>query len=146
MIDGRSVAAVIIARGGSKGLPGKNLREIAGKPLVAWSVDAARESECLDRVVLSSDDDAIIAAARRAGCEAPFRRPEHLASDTADPIDVLDHALGCMGQAFDVVVLLQATSPLRRGADIDEGLRRMTEANAPACVSVCRPKIGRAHV
>lgn len=128
-----------MARGGSKGLPRKNLRKLGGRPLVTWSIQAARESQLLDRAILSTDDDEIMDAARAAGGDVPFRRPPELATDTADPIEVLDHALRMVKDAFDIVVLLQATSPLRCGRDIDDGLRQMAAASAPACVSVCRP-------
>lgn len=130
------VLALITARGGSKGLPGKNVLFAAGKPLVAWTVEAALSAECVDRVVLSSDDDEIMAAARAAGCEVPFRRPVHLASDVATSIDVVLHALDQL-QGYEYVVLLQPTSPLRTAADIDAAFELMLERAAPSCVSVC---------
>lgn len=139
MIDGRSVLAIIVARGGSKGLPGKNLREIAGKPMVAWSVLAAHGSRYIDRTILSSDDEDIIAAAGVEGCDVPFRRPADLATDTASVIDVIEHALDRLEQTFEITVLLQATSPLRRSEDIDGCLERMVSTGAHACVSVCPP-------
>lgn len=139
MIADRSILAVIVARGGSKGLPGKNVRELAGRPAVAWSVLAAHGSRFVDRTILSSDDDAIIDAARVEECEIPFCRPASLASDDASVIDVLFHALDAVGGTYDVVVLLQATSPLRIAADIDGCLECLIAANAPACVTVCRP-------
>lgn len=135
MIAGRSVLALIPARGGSKGLPGKNILPVAGRPLLAWSVDAARAARSVDRVVLSSDDDAIIAAALACGCEVPFVRPAALAIDTASTIDVVLHALDTL-PGFDVIVLLQPTSPLRTAADIDEACERLAFSAAPACVSV----------
>ena len=126
---------MIPARGGSKGLPGKNILRVDGRPLLAWSVDAAKGSRCIDRVVLSSDDDAIIAAARECGCEVPFRRPDMLASDTATSIDVVLHALDALPD-HDVVVLLQPTSPLRTSADIDAACEIFAASSAPSCVSV----------
>lgn len=135
MIGTRKVLALIPARGGSKGLPGKNVRAAAGRPLLAWSVEAARESRCVDRLVLSSDDDAIIAAARACGCEVPFLRPAALASDTATTIDVVMHALDAL-PGYDLIVLLQPTSPLRTAADIDAACERLASSGAPACVSV----------
>jgi CMP-N,N'-diacetyllegionaminic acid synthase len=136
VIAGRSVLAVIPARGGSKGLPGKNILPVNGRPLLAWTVDAAQGARCIDRVVLSSDDDAIIAVARTLGCEAPFRRPAELATDTANSIDVVLHALDML-PGFDIVVLLQPTSPLRTAGDIEEACSRLVASGAPACVSVC---------
>ncbi len=136
MINGGKVLAVIAARGGSKGLPGKNIRPVAGRPLIAWSIAAAQASQYIDRTVLSSDDDAIMQAARTCGCEAPFRRPAHLASDEATSISVLLHALDEL-PGFEYVVLLQATSPLRTAADIDAACAMLAQSGAPACVSVC---------
>jgi CMP-N,N'-diacetyllegionaminic acid synthase len=135
MIGGRSVLALIPARGGSKGLPRKNILPVCGRPLLEWSVVAAKTSRFIDRVVLSSDDEAIIAAARACGCEAPFRRPHELASDTTPTIDVVLHALDAL-PGYDVVVLLQPTSPLRTAADIDAACERFAASGASACVSV----------
>lgn len=135
MIGDRKVLALIPARGGSKGLPGKNILPVRGRPLLAWSVDAARSSRHVDRVVLSSEDKAIMAAARACGCEVPFRRPDALASDTAPTIDVVLHTLDAL-PGYDVVVLLQPTSPLRTASDIDAACERFAASGAPACVSV----------
>lgn len=132
MIDGRKVLAVITARGGSKGLPGKNVADVAGKPMVAWSAIAARQSAHVDRIILSSDDDRIMAAARAVGCDIPFRRPAHLATDTSPVAETLIHALDTIDEAFDYLVLLQATSPLRVAADIDACLQLCHRHDAPA--------------
>jgi CMP-N,N'-diacetyllegionaminic acid synthase len=129
------VLAVIPARGGSKGLPGKNIREVGGRPLLAWTIEAARSCACIDRVILSSDDPQIIDAARRHGCDVPFVRDPVLASDTAPTIAVVLDALErCPGHEW--VVLLQPTSPLRTAADIDAAFALCLELCAPACVSV----------
>jgi N-acylneuraminate cytidylyltransferase len=117
-------------------MPGKNLRDLGGKPLLAWSVAAAKASRYLDRTILSTDDEAIMAAGRAAGCEVPFRRPAALATDEAGSIEVVIHALDAVGQGYDIVVLLQPTSPLRAAADIDSCLDRMIAAGAPCSVSV----------
>lgn len=135
MIDGRSVLAIIPARGGSKGVPGKNLMLIAGRPLIQWSIDAARKSMHVDRLILSSDDDAIIEVARSVGCDVPFVRDTSLATDEASSMDVVADALRRI-PGHDIVVLLQPTSPLRTAADIDGALARLVESDAPACVSV----------
>lgn len=129
------VLALITARGGSKGLPRKNVLLAGGKPLVAWTVQAALKAESVNRVVLSSDDDEIMAAASAAGCEVPFRRPQALANDQASSMDVVIHALSEL-LGFDYVVLLQPTSPLRTSSDIDEAFKCMRDHDAPACVSV----------
>lgn len=130
------VLALITARGGSKGLPRKNILLAAGKPLVSWTIGAAISAECVDRVVLSSDDHEIMDAARSAGCDVPFSRPAHLASDVATSIDVVLHALDQL-PGYEYVVLLQPTSPLRTAADIDAAFKLMIESGAPSCVSAC---------
>jgi CMP-N,N'-diacetyllegionaminic acid synthase len=135
MIGARRVLALIPARGGSKGLPRKNLLTVHGRPLLAFTVDAARDSTFIDRVVVSSDDDAIIAAALTCGGEAPFRRPIDLASDTAASIDVALHALDQLPD-YEVLVLLQPTSPARTAADIDAACTLFASSGAPSCVSV----------
>lgn len=135
MIAGLSVLALVPARGGSKGLPGKNIRPVDGRPLLDFTVAAARASRSVDRVVLSTDDDAIAQVALASGCEVPFRRPAQLASDEARSIDVVFHALDSL-PAHDLVVLLQPTSPLRAAADIDAACTALIDSGAPACVSV----------
>lgn len=136
MIQDKKVLAVIAARGGSKGLRRKNLRETGGKPLIAWSIEAGRGSRYIDRLVLSSDDDEIMAVAREWECDVPFRRPDGLAGDEARIEDALIHALVTIGDDFDYLVLLQATSPLRTSGDIDACLERCLETGAPAMISV----------
>jgi len=135
LIGARRVLALIPARGGSKGLPGKNIRPLGGRPLIAWTIEAAHASRHIDRTVLSSDDEAIIAAARAHGCEAPFRRPTALAADDTAAIDVVLHALDEL-PGHEVVVLLQPTSPLRTAADIDAACERFEQTGAPSCVTV----------
>lgn len=135
MIAGQKVLALITARGGSKGLPGKNIRPLAGIPLVAWSVRAAHAASLVDRTVLSTDDAAIAAAAREFGCEVPFMREARLAADDTSSLDVVLDALDRV-PGFDILVLLQPTSPLRTAADIDNAIRLCVESGAPGCVSV----------
>jgi CMP-N,N'-diacetyllegionaminic acid synthase len=137
VIDGLSVLALIPARGGSKGLPGKNIRLVGGRPLLAFTADAACRARCVDRVVLSTDDDAIAQAGLACGCDVPFRRPASLATDTASSIDVVLHALDAV-PGYDIVVLLQPTSPARAAQDIDDACRAMLDADAASCVSVAR--------
>ena len=136
MIDGKKVLGLITARGGSKGVPGKNIRPVGGKPLIAWTIEAGLASKYLDRLILSSDDDTIMKVARDHGCEVPFKREARLAADDAPSMDVVFDALErCPG--YDWVVLLQPTSPLRRTQDIDTAIGRCMALGAPACVSVC---------
>ncbi len=139
MIGGKRLLGIIPARGGSKGIPGKNLVPLCGKPLLAWTVEAAQRSELLDRVVLSSEDPAIIAAAQALGCEVPFTRPAELAQDDTPGIAPVLHCLDELGADFDAAVLLQPTSPLRLAADIDAAIRLWHGSGAPSCVSVCEP-------
>jgi len=134
------VLGVITARGGSKGLPGKNLRPLAGKPLIAHTIDTARESEAFDRVILSTDDDAIAAAGRSGGCDVPFMRPAALALDETPHLPVLQHAVQWLADhdryTPDAVMILQPTSPLRRALDIRESIAMLERSGADSVVSV----------
>lgn len=137
MIDGLRVLALVPARGGSKGVPRKNIRDLGGKPLIAWTIEAALASRYVDDVVLSSDDPEIIDVATRHGAQAPFIRPAELASDTADSLSVVRHALGTLLAPYDLLVLLQPTSPLRAAADIDGAIEHCLHQQASSCVSLC---------
>lgn len=135
------VLCLVTARGGSKGLPGKNIRPLLGKPLIAWSIDAGLRAPSADALVVSTDDEGIAQAARAARARVPFMRPTELAGDTASSIDVVLHAidwLAAAGEHYDVVVLLEPTSPLRESADIEAALELMAGQHACAVVSVCR--------
>lgn len=139
MIDGKKVLAVIPARQGSKGLPGKNTRKLAGKPLVGWTITAAQNSQLIDRLVLSTNDSLAMDYARSVNCEVPFSRTEELSSDTVAGVDVVIDAVNrCPG--FDFVVLLQPTSPLRTTEDIDNALRFVMENNATSCISIVQSR------
>lgn len=134
-----NVLGVITARGGSKGLPGKNLASCGDRPLLTWTCEAARGASCLTRTLISTDDEAIAQLARSEGIEAPFLRPEALASDTARSIDVAVHAIEWLARTeawtADILVLLQPTSPMRTSRHIDEAFA-LLHANAEAVVSV----------
>lgn len=130
--------AIVPARGGSKGLVRKNVLPVGGKPLIAWTLDAAAAARTIDRVVVSSDDEEIIDVARQHGADVPFRRPEELATDETPTMAVVHHAIDQVGAGYDLVVLLQPTSPLRRAEDIDAAVERCLDLAAPACVSVTR--------
>jgi CMP-N-acetylneuraminic acid synthetase len=133
------VLAVVAARGGSKGLPGKNLRILAGRSLVARAVDVARQSAVVDRIVVSTDDEAIAEEGRRAGADVPFLRPAELASDAAPMLPVLRHAVQALeqaGAAIEIVVLLQPTSPLRTPQHVRDAVTRLRETGADSVVSV----------
>ncbi|MFN3557865.1 MAG: cytidylyltransferase domain-containing protein [Brevundimonas sp.] len=133
MIGDDRVLGIITARGGSKGLPGKNLIPFRGRPLIGWTIAAAQASVGIDRLILSSDDPGIIAEAVAFGCEAPFVRDAALSGDTARSIDVVLDALDRV-PGYEVMVLLQPTSPLRTAADIDAVLAQLKESDS--CVSV----------
>ena len=135
MIDGKKVLGIIPARGGSKGLPRKNVRMLAGKPLIGWTIEAALLSRYIDRLILSSDNQAIIDTAVSFGCEVPFVRPAELAQDDTPGIVPILHALEQL-PGYDIVVVLQPTSPLRSVADIDGCLDFSTRESAAVCVSV----------
>jgi CMP-N-acetylneuraminic acid synthetase len=125
------VLAILPARGGSKGLPRKNVRLIAGKPLIAYSVEAAKSSPLVSRVIVSTDDDEIAEAARAAGADVPFRRPADLATDLAPTEPVLQHALAYVeeteGQPVDAVLFLQPTDIFRRDRIVHRVLARLLE-------------------
>lgn len=133
MIGSRKVLALIPARGGSKGIPGKNIIPLAGKPLLGWTIEAALACAGIDEIVLSTDDEAIANIGRSLGASVPFMRSASLASDEASTMDAVLDALDRL-PGFDVIVLLQPTSPLRTAADIDSCLALLDAA--PACVSV----------
>lgn len=141
MLDDFRTVAIVTARGGSKGLPRKNLRLLGDKPLIAWTINAAHAARCIDAVIVSTDDNEIAEVALQYGAEVPFLRPAILASDTATSIEVVEHALHWLakaGRIYDVVVLLEPTSPLREASDIDRGVSQMIASGAAAVVSVCR--------
>ncbi|MDA2929386.1 acylneuraminate cytidylyltransferase family protein [Acidobacteria bacterium AH-259-O06] len=129
MITDKKVIAIIPARGGSKGLPGKNIRALCGKPLIFWTVQVALKSRLIDELVVSTDDQQIADIARLAGASVPFLRPTEIATDKTPTIDVIDHALDYFSsrkaQTFDYVVWLEPTSPLREDDDIDNMLRKL---------------------
>lgn len=130
---------LIPARGGSKGIPGKNIVSCAGKPLLGWSAAAALGSKRLARCLLSTDAEDIAAAGVAAGLEVPFRRPAALAADDSTSLDVMIHALDWLeasGDRADALVLLQPTSPLRTSRHIDECVARFEDEKADCAVSV----------
>ncbi len=136
MINGKSVLAIIPARGASKGIPRKNIRMLAGKPLIAWTIEEAKKSKYIDRLILSSEDEEIIQVAREWDCEAPFIRPKELAKDDTPGIEPVMHAMYALEEKYDYVVLLQPTSPMRLADDIDKCIALCVSSQAPSCVSV----------
>lgn len=141
MIQGQTVLAILPARGGSKQLPGKNTLPLHGRPLIAWTIEAARRAQTVDRVVVSTDAATIADTARREGADVPFMRPADLATDEADSAGVVLHALEWLQaherREYDLVVLLQPSSPLRTAADIDAGVTAFqAAASANSLVAV----------
>lgn len=132
------VLGLIPARGGSKGIPRKNVKRIAGKPLIAWSIEAALRSRSLDAVVVSTEDAEIAAVAREWGAQVPFLRPAEFAQDDSPGIDPVLHALEQLPE-FDAVLLLQPTSPLRTTEDIDACIELAQVQASPSAVSVSEP-------
>ena len=133
------VLGIVPARGGSKGLPGKNVRPLAGQPLLVYAAKAAKASGVLDRIILSTDSEEIAEVGRRAGLEVPFMRPTALAADETPMAPVLTHAVQSLADAgwtADVIVLLQPTSPLRRPEHIRDAVRLLRETGASAVATV----------
>lgn len=133
--------AIIPARGGSKGLPGKNIRPICGKPLIEWSVLTALESPSVERVIVSTDDEGIADCARQAGAEVPFLRPARLAEDTTPTEPVLRHVveeLARQGDFVENIILLQPTSPCRRKGVLENAIQQFEADNADSLLTVCR--------
>jgi CMP-N,N'-diacetyllegionaminic acid synthase len=135
MYKNKSFLAIIPARGGSKRLPRKNILNLAGKPLIAWSIEAGLNSEYIDKVVVSSDDDEILNISKKFGADI-IKRPNELASDTATTFDTIKHTIDNL-EKYDYIVLLQATSPLRNEKHIDEAIELLENKKADAVISVC---------
>jgi len=135
------ILALIPARGGSKGVPGKNIKPLAGKPLIAYTIEQIQNSTLIDRAILSTDDERIAKVAREYGLEVPFMRPAELAQDTSGSLEVVRHALDFLeaqGERYDAVCLLQVTSPYRPAGVIDEAIRIFAKEHPDSLVSVRR--------
>ena len=136
MKNGKRILALITARGGSKGIPNKNIKLLNAKPLVAWTIEAAKKSKYVDRLVISTDSPEIADVARLHGCEVPFLRPKYLARDDTSSMDVIIHALDNLGDDFDYLLLLQPTSPFRTACQIDNCISQALANSTPVLVSV----------
>ncbi|MDI3540979.1 MAG: CMP-N,N-diacetyllegionaminic acid synthase [Thermosediminibacterales bacterium] len=145
MIASKRVVAIIPARGGSKGVPRKNIRKLNGKPLIAYTIEEALKSRYIDRVVVSTEDIEIAEISKFFGAEVPFLRPRELAQDDTPGIEPLIHAVNYLlheeNFAFDYVMCLQCTSPLRNAKQIDEAIREVYSKNADSAVSICESEI-----
>lgn len=139
-IEDLKILALIPARGGSKRLPGKNIKDLCGKPLIAWTIEAALKSKYLDSVVVSTDCSEIADISKKYGAEVPFIRPETIALDTSSTLDVVKHCIDfCKSKnnEFTHILLLQPTSPLRMTEDIDCSIDLLLKKKAKAIYSVC---------
>lgn len=140
MIEGKSVLAVVPARSGSKGIPGKNMRRLLGTSLIGWTGRTLAECPWLDRRVISTDSREYAEEARRFGLDAPFLRPPELSGDESGAVETVQHALKSVeeldGQRYDVVLVVEPTSPLRRAEDVERCARRLVVEDADAVVSV----------
>ncbi|HIP49651.1 MAG TPA: acylneuraminate cytidylyltransferase family protein [Lutibacter sp.] len=129
MFNGKTFLAIIPARGGSKGLPGKNIKVLCGKPLIAWSIEAGLKSKYIDEVMVTTDSQEIADIAQKYGANVPFLRPKELATDTATTFDVIKHTISFykekLKKEFDYIVLLEPTSPLREKDDIDNMIKKI---------------------
>ncbi len=127
---------IIPARAGSKGIPHKNQKLLGGKPLMQYTIEAALGSKLLSSVIFSSEDDNLMKMAENLGVAVPFKRPDHLASDTAGSLEVVQHALETLPENYDAVCLLQVTTPFRTSADIDKAIERFLKLGSDSLVSV----------
>jgi CMP-N,N'-diacetyllegionaminic acid synthase len=135
MYKDKTFLAIIPARGGSKRLPRKNVLDLNGKPLIAYSIEAGLKSKYIDKVVVSSDDEEILTVSKKYGAVI-IQRPDELSSDTATTFDAIKHTINNC-EKYDYIILLQATSPLRDEKLIDEAIELLESKNADAIVSVC---------
>ena len=136
MYKNKTFLAIIPARGGSKRLPRKNVLDLNGKPLIAYSIEAGLDSSYIDKVVVTSDNDEILTISKKYGA-ITINRPNELASDTATTFDAIKHAVDNY-EKYDYIVLLQPTSPLRDRDHIDKAIELLESKNADAVVSVCK--------
>ncbi|MFC1678237.1 cytidylyltransferase domain-containing protein [Patescibacteria group bacterium] len=140
MYKNKKILGLITARGGSKGIPGKNIRLLAGKPLIAHTIEAAKKSQLLSRCIVSTDDKEIADISRSFGADIPFMRPAELAQDKSTSMEVVQHAIQWLrqeqGQDYDYLMILQPTSPLRTASDIDECIKKAIDTNADSVMSM----------
>ncbi|MBW3003746.1 acylneuraminate cytidylyltransferase family protein [Candidatus Woesearchaeota archaeon] len=139
MINNKKVLAYIPARSGSKGIPDKNIVEVNGLPLMAYTINATKASKYVDRIIVSTDSQQYADIAIKYGADVPFLRPEHLATDLADESDVVEHLINWLEEnkePYDIIIKLQPTSPLRTAEDIDNAIRMLLEKDANCIISV----------
>ncbi|MFQ5661953.1 MAG: cytidylyltransferase domain-containing protein [Candidatus Paceibacteria bacterium] len=136
----QKILAVITARGGSKGIPRKNIKELGGKPLISYTIEAAKKSSLISHLIVSTDDKEIAEIAKKYEADVPFMRPEELSQDNTLHLPVMQHAVSFMedkiGEKFDYVVILQPTSPFRTKEDIDNTIQKLIDTKADSAVSL----------
>lgn len=140
MFSNKKILALIPARSGSKGLANKNIRLFSGKPLIAWTIGQAKGSRYIDRCIVTTDSKRIASLSVKYGAQVPFLRPKELAGDKSPVITTIYHTLGrlnAQGEFYDLILLLQPTSPLRSVKDIDKAIEKLFLKNAQAVISVC---------
>ncbi len=140
MIGHNKLLAIIPARGGSKRLPSKNILDLAGKPLITWTIESALDSKYIDRVIVSTNDNEIATISKKYGADVPFMRPNDLATDESTSIDVVLHSMDYfkkVGEQYDYIILLQPTSPLRTSQNIDESIELLQDKECNSVISVC---------
>lgn len=143
MYNGKKIVAIIPARSGSKGLKDKNIKLLNGKPLLAYTIEAALNSDVFDYILFTSDSKEYCEIAKKYGAQTPFLRPDSLSSDTSSSADVILHGLEeleALGHSFDYFMMLQPTSPLRRSEDIVNAVDLLIGKCANSIVSVCKEK------
>lgn len=144
MIEGKKTLAYIPARSGSKSVPHKNIADLNGKPVIAYTINAAKQSKYVDKVIVSTDSEEYAKIAREYGAEAPFLRPVELSGDRAREIDAALHLIEWLegrGEQFDYILKLQATSPLRLAEDVDAAIEKLHEKKANCVISVSEAQV-----
>lgn len=141
MINNKSILAIIPARGGSKGIPRKNIKLLNGKPLIAYTIEEALKSKYIDRIVVSTEDEEIASVSKSYGAEVPFLRPKELAKDDTPTIDSILYNVNELKEKFDYICLLQCTSPLRQATQIDEAIELSSKKDGDSVVSVCESEV-----
>lgn len=144
MIRNKRILAIIPARGGSKGIPRKNLKELNEKPLIAYAIEEALKSKYIDKLIVSTEDKEIAETSKQFGAEVPFLRPMELAADDTPGIEPILHAINWFHEkeyVFDYVMCLQCTSPFRKFEQIDEAIEKLVNEGSDSIVSVCESEV-----
>lgn len=147
----KKILAIIPARGGSKGLPGKNIKPLLGKPLIAWTIEHAKKSKHIDKLIVSTDDEKIAEISKKYGAEVPFLRPSSLAKDDSPISNAIIHVINWFekkGEYFDIIILLEPTSPIRKDDDIDNAIELFIKniKKADSLVSLGEVQLEKPHI